>query len=205
MFAKTTNRKMNGFIRSCVKEAIDEGLIKLDFTRSVTISGLASKQSSEKFLNYGDSARLMKHLFVDYKNLEYAMLIVALNTGVRFGELVGLTFDNVHSSDSTISIKKQWVYKTGDRFGALKNLSSERTIHVDKQTMIVFKDLITKAKKQPNNVHKLIFYCPDSPVQVVTNDRLNDVLRSCLKKLSITPVITVHGLRRTQVFCYTKA
>lgn len=43
-FAKNTNRKMNGFIRTCVKEAIDEGLIKTDFTRNVTITGFASKK-----------------------------------------------------------------------------------------------------------------------------------------------------------------
>lgn len=61
-FAKTTNRKMNGFIRICVKEAIDEGLIKTDFTRKVTITGLASKKSSEKFLDYKSSQKLLKIL-----------------------------------------------------------------------------------------------------------------------------------------------
>ena len=42
-----------------------------------------------------------------------------------------------------------------------------------------------------------MFYAPDSPIQVITNDRLNDVLRSSIKKLKIKPVITVHGLRHT--------
>lgn len=61
-FAKTTNRKMNDFIRTCIKEAIDEGLIKTDFTRNVTITGLASKKSSEKFLDYKSSQKLLKYL-----------------------------------------------------------------------------------------------------------------------------------------------
>jgi len=57
-FAKTTNRKLNGYIRTCVKEAIDEGLIKSDFTRAVTVTGFLSKKSSEKFLNYDASQKV---------------------------------------------------------------------------------------------------------------------------------------------------
>jgi len=91
-FAKTTNRKMNGYIRSCVKEAIDEVLIITDFTRAVTVTGFASKKSSEKFLNYDSSKSLMNFLYKNADNgIEYIMLIVALSSGVRFGELIGLT------------------------------------------------------------------------------------------------------------------
>jgi len=49
-FAKTTNRKMNSFIRTCVKEPIDKRLVKTDFTRKVTVTSFASKNSAEKFL-----------------------------------------------------------------------------------------------------------------------------------------------------------
>ncbi|MED4698446.1 tyrosine-type recombinase/integrase [Lysinibacillus capsici] len=45
--------------------------------------------------------------------------------------------------------------------------------------------------------NQLVFYQPDSLIQVVTNDRLNDVLRRCIRNLKITPVITAYGLRHT--------
>jgi integrase len=197
-FAKTTNRKLNGYIRTCVKEAIDEGLIKSDFTRAVTVTGFLSKKSSEKFLNYDASQKLMQYL---HKNidigLEYTMLIVALSSGVRFGELIGLTIDNVQLKEHTIAIKQQWAYKEGGGFGSLKNEASDRTIRLDASTMKILKKQILKVKNNPNNVHQLVFYYADSPIQVVTNDRLNDVLRACLKKLQIQPIITAHGLRHT--------
>lgn len=195
-FAKTTNRKMNGYIRTCVKEAIDEGLIKTDFTRAITVTGFTSKKSSEKFLNYDSSKKLMNFLHRNAENgLEYIMLIVALSSGVRFGELIGLTIENVHFKDNAISIKQQWLYKEGGGLGPLKNEASDRTINLDASAMKILKQQILKVKNHPKNVNQLVFYSESSPIQVVTNDRLNDVLRACLKKLQIKPLITVHGLR----------
>lgn len=43
-----------------LKVAIDEGLIKTDFTRNVTITGFASKKSAEKFLDYKASQQILK-------------------------------------------------------------------------------------------------------------------------------------------------
>ncbi|MFJ7746703.1 site-specific integrase [Peribacillus sp. NPDC097295] len=189
---------MNGFIRTCVKEAIDEGLIKTDFTWKVTITGLASKKSSEKFLDYKSSQKLLKYLAEHrHECLEYPMLIVSLSTGIRFGELIGLTIDNVDLKASKIAIVQQWQYKEGGGFGPLKNEASERNISFDKLTLTVLKELILKVKNDEGNENQLVFYHPDSPIQVVTNDRLNDVLRRCIRNLKITPVITAHGLRHT--------
>ena len=56
---------------------------------------------------------------------------------------------------------------------------------------------ILKIKKLPDNVHKLVFFDPTSDVSIVTNDRINDVLRAILKRLKIGPEITIHGLRHT--------
>lgn len=47
------------------------------------------------------------------------------------------------------------------------------------------------------NVNKLVFYDSSSYISVITNDRLNDTLRAILKRLKISPLITVHGLRHT--------
>jgi len=43
----------------------------------------------------------------------------------------------------------------------------------------------------------LVFFEPASDISVVTNDRLNYILRSILKRINIKPFIIVHGLRHT--------
>lgn len=70
----------------------------------------------------------------------------------------------------------------------LKNEASERRISVDKLTLTVLKELILKVKNDEGNENQLVFYHPDSPIQVVTNDRLNDLLRHCIRNLQITPM-----------------
>lgn len=196
--AKTTNKKMNGYVRSCLKEAIEEGIITKNFTNNITITGLDGKKDSEKFLDYLNSQLLMQDL---HKNIdigiENMMLILALASGVRYGELVGLRICDLDFKNNLIKIRVQWKYKEGGGFGDLKNDNSERTLSVDATTMKALKKHTNNVENHPDNIHKLVFFDPTSDVSVVTNDRINDVLKAILKRLNIGPEITIHGLRHT--------
>lgn len=193
---KTTVKKLNSHIRSCVQNAIDEGIIRLDFTRNVKISGLDSKRPEEKFLNYKESQKLLnylnKHL---HEDLTYYIILLALTTGMRFGEIVGLTRKDFNFKNNTITINKTWGYTSRMErgFNPTKNTQSIRTIKVDKKTMRVFKELFLRT---PENIMKLVFYCPNSKFKVITNSRCNYVLKRVLKELKIDP-INFHGLRHT--------
>ena len=196
--AKDTNRKLNGYIRTCLKEAIDEELIKKDFTRNATITGSSGKKSSEKFLDYTSSQLLLQELHKNIdQGIENIMLILALSTGLRYGELVGLCINDLDFKNNHIKIHRQWQYKEGGGFGPLKTEKSERTISIDKLTMKALKKHLINVKNDPANVHDLVFFESSSDIFVVTNDRLNDTLRSILKRLNIKPLITAHGLRHT--------
>ena len=122
---------------------------------------------------------------------------LALASGVRYGELVGLRYNDIDFKNNRISIRVQWMYKDGGGFGDLKNDQSERILSIDSLTMNALKKHINKTKKLPDNIHKLVFFDPTSDVSVVTNNRINDVLKAILKRLNIDPEITMHGLRHT--------
>lgn len=196
--AKATNRKLNSLIRACVREAVDEQIIKTDFTRNVTLTGHNSKKSSEKFLNYADSKKLLSYLITHQEAApEYPLLIVAATSGMRYGELIGLTYDDIDLVHNRVKIHRQWQYRGNGGFSSLKTNSSERTISLDIQTMKVLEKQMKLSKAVEQNIHNLIFYSANSPIQVITNDRLNDVLRRIQHKLNISPIITAHGLRHT--------
>lgn len=196
--AKDTNRKLNGYIRTCLKEAIDEELIKNDFTRNVTVTGSSGKKSSEKFLDYTSTQLLIQYLHKNInQGIEYIMLIFALSSGLRYGELVALCINDLDFKNNLIKVHRQWRYKEGGGFGPLKTEKSERTIRIDKLTMNALKKHLITIKNESENVHNLIFFDPTSDISVVTNDRLNDTLRSILECLNIKPLITSHGLRHT--------
>ncbi|MBG9453517.1 hypothetical protein ABE61_05340 [Lysinibacillus sphaericus] len=197
-YTKDTNRKLNGYIRTCLKEAIDEELIKKDFTRNVTVTGSAGKKNSEKFIDYTSSQLLVQHLHKNFnEGIEIIMLILALSSGLRYAELVALCIDDLDFENNLINVHRQWQYKEGGGFGPLKTESSERTIRIDNITMNALKKHLITIKNDPANVHNLIFFDSTSDISVVTNDSLNDTLRSILKCLNIKPLITCHGLRHT--------
>lgn len=125
------------------------------------------------------------------------MLILALSTGLRFGELVGLCINDLDFKNNLISVRRQWKYKEGGGFSDLKTEKSERTISIDKLTMTALKKHLISVKNDPANVYDLVFFEPSSDISVVTNDSLNDTLQSILNRLKIKPLITVHGLRHT--------
>ncbi|GEL76560.1 tyrosine-type recombinase/integrase [Tenuibacillus multivorans] len=192
--AKESTRKLNIHIRACVREAIDEGIIFKDFTRDAKLKGKDSKRPEEKHLNYFEYKLLLKEV---YKRLDqgmtYYIILLALTTGMRYSELVGLTRRDINFKNNTIKINKTWDYKGGNKFKDTKNHET-RVIKVNNKTMRVFEQLFEKV---PDNIHQLVFYSPQSKYKVYTSASLNKVLRNLLKVLNIEQTITMHGLRHT--------
>lgn len=195
--AKETVDKVNVHIRACVKDAIDEGIIRVDFTRDVVVTyGVQAKKPSEKHLNFIDSEKLLKELYKRLdRGLGYYLLLLALTSGMRFSELVGLTRKDFDFKNNTININKTWGYakRMQQGFGPTKNPQSERIIKMDTPTMEAFKKLFDTT---PNNINQLVFFSPNSKYKVLCNTVANKLLKNMLTELKID-TITVHGLRHT--------
>lgn len=193
--SKETVKKLNTHIRGCVKDAIDEGYISVDFTRKVEFNATGeSKKSEDKHLNYKESMVLYEELFkrLSDKTTTYHLILLGLVSGLRFGELTGLTIEDFDFKNNTISVHRSWDYKFGTGFAPLKNEQSKRTISIDKNVLLEFKKLILAL---PKNEYNLIFY-RQTNIKTVTNEGANKVLRQTLKDLNIDS-ITMHGLRHT--------
>ncbi len=193
--SKVTVRKINTHIRACVKDAIDEGLIHIDFTRNATITGEASKKQEEKFLNVEESNKLLKEI---HNNLDvsptYYLLLLGLTSGMRFGEMVGLQRNDFNFLHNTITINKTWGYTNKMHLGHGSTKTEEnRTISMDQKTMHLFKKWF---ETQPDNIERLVFYSPQSKYKVISNGVANKVLKNTLERLKATQ-ISVHGLRHT--------
>ncbi|MER2048188.1 MAG: tyrosine-type recombinase/integrase [Solibacillus sp.] len=192
---KETVRKLNTHVRACVKDAIEDGYINKDFTLKAEFNAtVASKMSEEKHLNFNDSIKLYNELFnkLSTETSTYHLILLGLVSGMRFGELTGLTVDCFDFKNNRISIYRSWDYKRGTGFGPLKNEQSKRTISIDKRVMLEFKKLILAL---PENENNLVFY-RQSTIKTVTNEGANKLLRKLLDVLEIEH-ISIHGLRHT--------
>ena len=64
-------------------------------------------------------------------------------TGVRFGECLGFTWDDIDKQAKTISVNKTWDYHSNTGFKPTKTKSSIRKIPLDQHTLF----LLEKYKK----------------------------------------------------------
>lgn len=192
---KETVRKLNTHVRACVRDAIEEGYLTIDFTRKAEFNAtVAAKKDDEKHLNFNESNIFYNTLFdkLSSKTSTYHLILLGLVSGMRFGELVGLTTDCFDFKNNSISIYRAWDYKDGSGFGPLKNHQSERTILIDKKVMTAMKKLIVA---MPSNENNLVFY-RQTVIRTVTNEGANKLLKNTLIDLGFDP-ITMHGLRHT--------
>lgn len=205
--ARETVEKVHTHIRSCVLDAVEENIIRIDFTRKSVLTGsVPAKKPSEKHLHFEESEKLLKEI---YKRLDlglgYYILLLGLTSGMRFGEMVGLTRKDFDFDNQLINIEKTWGYlpKMCDGFGPTKNEQSVRVIKMDKKTMDTFEKLF---ETTPTNLHRLVFFSAQSKYKVISNGNANKLLRGLLKDLGIIDTITVHGLRHTHasVLLYKK-
>lgn len=197
--SRETVRKAHNQIRAAVHNAIEDGLLFKDFTKDAVLTFTEkAKSDDEKYLNYNDSKRLYTALLnrLDITNLTSYMLLLALVSGARYGELVGLTDDDFDFEENSLNITKTWKYKKEDKkeFGSLKADGEPRRIKIDKEVMDEFKFLISQLP--PDRPHDLIFYSSEGESLVVTNTAANKVLRKVLDDLGIG-YVTMHALRHT--------
>lgn len=195
--AKETVTKVNTHIRECVLDAIDEGIVHINFTRKVNIYyTVEAKKSHEKHLNYADSQKLINEVTKRLESgLGYYMILLAITSGLRYAELVGLTRKDFNHKRNTITVNKTWGYKATmpEGFGPTKNESSNRIVDVSPKVMSHFKNLF---KNSPNNIHQLVFYSGNSKYEVISNTNVNKLLKKVLEELKID-TLTLHGLRHT--------
>lgn len=204
--SKETVSKIHGHIKACVKDALEDSIISIDFTRKAVITySVQAKKDSEKHLNYNECEQLIKAICENLTNgLGYYMLLLAITSGMRYEELIGLTRKDFDFVNNTITVNKTWGYKKSmpQGFGPTKNEASNRVIRMDPTTMKHFKKLF---QSTPTNLNQLVFYSPTSKYKVISNTNANKLLRKLLNELEISP-ITLHGLRHTHgsVLLYKK-
>lgn len=205
--AKSTSRKLNTHIRSCVHKAMEENIILIDFTKGAVVTGKEEKRPWEKHLNFKDSKKLLKTI---YKRLEwslsYYLLLLGLTSGMRYAEMVGLTKKDFDFKNNNISINKTWGYtkKMHEGFGPTKNEQSVRTIKMGKKVMSAFEKLFDS---MTDNIYQLVFFSPSAKYHVLSNSGMNRLLKKLLVEIKAEKTISVHGLRHTHasILLYKKA
>ncbi|MPM78669.1 Tyrosine recombinase XerC [bioreactor metagenome] len=184
----------------------------------MSVSELKEKREQKKWLEMDEYMKLKYHLIFWFdshlkespinssgseakdggqtnKQVFRTIIFVALKTGARIGEVLGLTRDDILFETDEINVEKTWDYKTSTGFKKTKNLGSIRKIYTDKETMQTMRKYIDWLDKYDIKTKEGTLFIAENVGTHLTS--INYELKKILNELEIE-VITMHKLRHTQ-------
>lgn len=191
--AKHTVQKLNIIIRSCVKNAIYDDVIRKDFTRRIQLTYDPNRTRKVEYLSIKELHQLTTNCITGLKPRYTSryMILTAIMTGMRISEVMALTWNDIDFKWQTISINKSWDYQNGGGFKPTKNKSSVRTIRVNQI-------LLDELHQLKGNDSKMVF--KNQRGLIPSNNAVNKTLRNILAELNIKKQdFNFHSLRHTHV------
>lgn len=194
--SKRTTSCFHKQIRASILDAVDEQLINIDPTRKAVITGRLKKSTKSKYLHNKEWQLLIQNIDTYNHGITHNLIIyLAAVTGMRFAEILGLTWKDINFSKQQITINKTWDYKYHTGFIPTKNNSSVRIIDIDKQTIKVLQQhQETQKTWRLNNPHELV--CMNIKGKLPVSATINRHLERLCEALKIS-IISFHGLRHT--------
>ena len=145
------------------KAAVDKKLIKESPLSGVEMEKHLKKERDEmKFLTLDEHR---KFLVAAEKSSNFLQFQLMLETGMRPGELIGLTFDDIDWERKTLTIRRTVWYAKGWHVGPQKTMSSYRTIPLTKKAIAILEEANKNKKKiniSPAANQSLYYWDPHS-------------------------------------------
>lgn len=159
----------------------DYNLIQTLPTKNIKINK-SKKETNKKALNKKELNQLLN----DFKDSKYYLVIlIAATCGLRLGEILGLTWEDIDFKKSILSVNKQWkqISPNEHGFGSLKSKNSNREIPISPTTLSILKN----NRGIINIDNRLFNFKKTGTISICIN--------SALRKAGYG--ITVHELRHT--------
>lgn len=196
---KGTVATLKKIIHPCIRYAYNQGKILTDFSRSIVIPTIINPASPTKraarALSIEEEEKLKK-LIVGTR-LE-CFVLTALGSGLRHGELLALTWDDVDFDHGVITVNK--TYSSQNGLDTPKTSTSNRQVPIKKDLVSVLKKhkiqqsekILRMANKYDNN--NLVFTNPSGSY---LNSSSNILALKKLTDQNNMERITVHDFRDT--------
>lgn len=192
--ADTHARLILPYISRIFQFAIKQGYTNIDPTKNVIKPRFVQEKATVSY-NYWERDELEKFLDVVSHADDpraYALFRLLAFTGMRSGEAVSLTWDDIHPDKGYIDVSKTVTYgQRGYMLNEAKTKAGMRFAYADSKTFAVLSDW---HKVQHNNSNNFIFTNKnDKPIWTIT------ARRWFVRYIDMAKVkyITLHGLRHT--------
>lgn len=228
-YSHSTIKLVHTLIFPALEMAVDDDIIRKNPAKNALSSDYGAEVKNKNILTLKQQEKLFEFLkSSNVYNMYVPMLTVFMELGLRCGELIGLTWDDVDITNKTISINHQLIYKNyGD--GCKFHISSPKT-DAGNRTIPLTENVINAFKEQRKLNFMLGRHCLeniegyDNFIFIAKTNRpympsaINNVLYNMVtafnkeevkkakkehRKAELLPKFSVHSLRHT--FCTNKA
>lgn len=189
--------KLYMFLGKGFKIAFSERIISLNPMDNESIKKPKSKVETQKVeaLTIEDQKNLIKILrgsHHKYKNI----ILLALYTGMRIGEVLAITRNNINLEENTLIVEKTLTRDKNDKVilgDTTKTIAGKRTIFLNDNSISVLKEVL---RNNLLNTYNLVFYNYEKNTFITPNE-INCYLQRLNEKYKICPHIHTHMLRHT--------
>lgn len=194
-YAEGTIKKVRSILHDCLESAVDNDLIlKNPVTRNVNVKG---KNTEDKYIMnktervlFAEAAKLSIH---------YLIFMFILETGLRYGELAGLKWDDIDFANRTISITRAIYLKHNPRRfveGEPKTKAGIRKIPLTDNAIEILK--LQKEKKKNDIVvfENRDYIFTNKNGKISDASVYNESLKYVMREAGLPP-ISLHSLRHT--------
>lgn len=197
IYSQNVIDKLYTLINKGFKIAASDRIIQYNIMDNESIKKPKAKKETEKVkaLTLEEERKLIKTLNLTnhkYKNI----ILLSLYTGLRIGETLAITRDNVNLKDGILTIEKTLTRDKNDKVvlgDKTKTKAGMRTIYLSYNAKKLLKDV---CNDNISNIYNLIFFDYDNNT-FITPLEINCYLKRLNEKYKICQDIHTHILRHT--------
>lgn len=192
-FSKSTLSQTRSMMKILFDYAMDNGIITSNpVTRKVKVVG-GMEEHAARILTLQEQKELMMCLDnYSYRN----QYLFVLNTGLRCGEMIALTWDDVDFSGRKVSINKTATVIASNGqviVNPPKTKSSIREVPLTQEALRILRE---QKKRKVINMENARYVFTGTDGEIISNQTYSRTLSYICKKNGIEP-ITMHSLRHT--------
>jgi len=176
-YSEGTVRRIHSIFASAISDAIHEfGILRDNPLQKIKIARDEHEDAGKiKFFTVDELSRFLaacvpvKHAKYQHSRMHQALFTLLARTGLRIGEALALTWDDIDLKNGTLSVTKTLIYplNTDPRVTTPKTRSSIRTIKLDPETIRAMKEYRINQKETilrynfQRSDKNLVFHSPE--------------------------------------------
>lgn len=197
--ARESVDKVRTHFSAVMKRAVRDGIFRFNPIEDTKVTyANAARPAKDKFLNEIDQRKLSQYILDHFNpaHFIYAFVFTALNTGMRPGELYGLTWDNVDLKAGMIHIVQAYDYTSTFDFIPPKG-GHARDVSITPKVVELLRQLRIYQMANQHNPKNFVFLTYQNTVPTPTTTMRQFKALQGAAGIAEDNWINVHGLRHS--------